>query len=41
MRDILSISVRYGHEDFVARHFDAKGIFSVKSAYHVLEDNIE
>jgi hypothetical protein len=25
----------------VAWHFDSKGIWSVKSAYHVLEDNQE
>jgi len=25
-------------EDFIAWHYDNKGLFSVKSAYHVLED---
>ncbi|KAJ1288003.1 hypothetical protein BS78_02G054800 [Paspalum vaginatum] len=30
-----------GREDTLAWHFDTKGVFSVKSAYHVLEDNRE
>lgn len=39
--NILAISVRSGPDDIVAWHFDTKGIFSVKSAYHVLEDHEE
>jgi hypothetical protein len=35
---ILSIPTRPDHEDFVAWHFDPKGKFSVKSAYHVLDE---
>jgi len=38
---ILSIPTRPDHEDFVAWHFDPKGKFSVKSAYHVLVDDEE
>lgn len=41
MKYILAIPIRQGEEDFPAWHFDTKGIFSVKSAYHVLEDNRE
>jgi hypothetical protein len=39
MQHILSIPTRHGEEDLPAWHFDTKGIFLVKSAYHVLEDN--
>ncbi|CAD6218794.1 unnamed protein product [Miscanthus lutarioriparius] len=39
--NILSIPIQPASEDAVAWHFDSKGIFSVKSAYHVLEDNQE
>jgi hypothetical protein len=35
---ILFIPVRGNREDFIARHFDQKGIFSVKSAYKVCVD---
>jgi len=38
---ILSIPLRSGYEDMVAWHYDPKGIFSAKSAYHVLEDKRE
>ena len=34
---ILQIPLVAGREDFVAWHYDAKGVFSVKSAYHVLD----
>lgn len=37
--NILAIPVHV--EDFVAWHFDQKGIVFVKSAYHVLEDEAE
>jgi len=36
---ILSIPLKSGMEDSLAWHFDSKGEFSVKSAYHVLKDN--
>jgi hypothetical protein len=39
--NILAIPVHVDCEDTVAWHFDQKGIFSVKSAYHVLEDEAE
>jgi hypothetical protein len=35
---ILSIPLRENTEDFVAWHFDSKGLFSVKSAYKVHVD---
>ena len=35
---ILSIPLKSGMEDSLAWHFDSKGEFSVKSAYHVLKD---
>jgi hypothetical protein len=38
---ILAIPIKQGEMDTPAWHFDTKGIFSVKSAYHVLEDNRE
>ena len=41
MKDIMAIPVRSGHEDFVAWHYNAKGVFSMKSAYHVLDDKKE
>ena len=41
MKDIMAIPVRSGHEYFVAWHYDAKGVFLVKSAYHVLDDKKE
>ena len=33
---ILSIPIKQGMDDLIAWHFDRKGIFSVKSAYHNL-----
>lgn len=41
VKHILAIPIKQGGEDTIAWHFDKKGIFSVKSAYHVLEDNRE
>ena len=38
---ILSIPLIPGYEDFLAWHYDPRGVFSVKSAYHVLEDKRE
>ena len=35
---ILRIPVKQDMEDLLAWHYDKKGIFSVKSAYHVLDD---
>ena len=35
--NILAIPVRQNSDDIIAWHYDPKGIFSVKSAYHVLE----
>lgn len=37
MNNILAIPLRPNNEDLIAWHFDSKGIFSVKSAYHVLQ----
>jgi hypothetical protein len=37
----LAIPIKHGEEDTPAWHYDNKGIFSVKSAYHVLEDSRE
>jgi len=39
--NILSIPMHMDKEDIVAWHFVRKGVFSVKSAYHVLEDEAE
>jgi hypothetical protein len=36
---ILAIPLVLGMDDFIAWHFDAKGIFSVKSAYKVCINN--
>jgi hypothetical protein len=36
---ILAIPIKHGEYDTLAWNFDTKGLFSVKSAYHVLEDN--
>jgi hypothetical protein len=33
---ILATPTNPGHDDALAWHFDRKGLFSVKSAYHVL-----
>jgi hypothetical protein len=41
VRNILAIPVRLGFEDTAAWHFDPRGRFSVKSAYHTLEDQRE
>uniref|UniRef100_A0A0A9CHE7 Reverse transcriptase zinc-binding domain-containing protein n=1 Tax=Arundo donax TaxID=35708 RepID=A0A0A9CHE7_ARUDO len=38
VQNILAIPVRYDMEDSIAWHNDIKGTFSVKSAYHVLDD---
>jgi len=38
---ILSIPLIPGYEDFLAWHYDPRGVFSVKSAYHALEDKRE
>jgi ribonuclease HI len=35
---ILATPTNPGHDDFLAWHFDQRGLFSVKSAYHVLDD---
>lgn len=34
---ILAIPVRVEHEDFLAWYHNVKGIFSMKSTYHVLK----
>lgn len=34
-KEILAIPVKQGMDDQVAWHFDPKGMFSVKSAYHL------
>jgi hypothetical protein len=39
--NILAIPLRPDREDFIAWHFDSKGVFSVKSSYYVLESNEE
>jgi hypothetical protein len=39
--NILAIPTHLVFEEMVAWHFDPKGIFSVKSACHVLENNQE
>jgi hypothetical protein len=41
VKHILAIPIKHGEDDTPAWHFDTKGLFSVKSAYHVLEDNRE
>ena len=41
VKEIMLIPLREGHDDYVAWHFDSKGIFSVRSAYHVLDDQRE
>ncbi|KAJ1267989.1 hypothetical protein BS78_07G101900 [Paspalum vaginatum] len=40
-KHILAIPIMPQMEDSVAWHFDPKGVFSVKSAYHVIEDREE
>lgn len=35
---ILATPTNPGYEDSLAWHFDRRGVFSVKSAYHVLDD---
>lgn len=39
--NILAIPMHTERDDIVAWHFDTKGCFSIKSAYHVLEDRAE
>ena len=39
MQHILSIPLKQGYEDTISWQFDQKGCFSVKSAYHILDDN--
>lgn len=41
MQHILAIPIKADMEDFLAWHYDTKGLFSVKSAYHVLENKKE
>ena len=41
MQYILSIPVKQGYDDSLEWHCDVKGLFSIKSAYHVLEDGRE
>jgi hypothetical protein len=41
VQHILAIPIRQGAADTLAWHFDKKGMFSVKSAYHVMEDQRE
>lgn len=41
VKHIMAIPIRQGMEDIIAWHYDKKGIFTVKSAYHVLEDDRE
>ena len=38
VRYILATPTNSGLDDVVAWHFDRRGLFSVKSAYHVLND---
>jgi hypothetical protein len=38
---ILGIPIKHGMADLLAWHYDSKGIFSVKLAYHVLDDQRE
>jgi hypothetical protein len=33
---ILGIAIKHGMEDLIAWHYDKKGFFSVKSAYHTI-----
>ena len=40
-KNILAIPIKHGREDTLAWHFDERGLFSVKSVYHVLEDEKE
>lgn len=35
---ILATPTNPGHEDSLAWHYDKRGVFSVKSAYHVRDD---
>jgi hypothetical protein len=41
MQYILSIPVKQGYDDSLEWHCDVKGLFSIKSAYHVLGDGRE
>jgi hypothetical protein len=38
VKRILAIPMKHDMDDLLAWHFDKKGVFSVKSAYHVLDD---
>ena len=38
VQHILATPTSPGHEDAIAWHYDRRGIFSVKSVYHVLDD---
>jgi hypothetical protein len=38
---ILAIPIKHARENAIAWYYDPRGLFSVKSAYHVLEDNRE
>jgi hypothetical protein len=40
-KHILATPTKQGVVDTLAWHFDTKSVFSVKSAYHVLEDSRE
>jgi hypothetical protein len=41
IKRILATPMNAAHEDTIAWHFDRRGIFSVKSAYHMLDDEKE
>ena len=41
MNHILAIPVNSNMDDSIAWHYDTKGLFSIKSMYHTLEDNRE
>jgi hypothetical protein len=41
VQHILAIPIKHGREDTIAWHYDPRGMFSVKFAYHVLEDKRE
>lgn len=41
VQHILAIPIKHGREDNIAWHYDPRGCFSVKYAYHVLKDRRE
>ena len=41
VQHILSIPIKQGYDDSLAWHYDVRGLFSVKSVYHVLDDSRE